>query len=75
MRDDGLMDLLVRPISPFEERLWALLEEGGDRIPLVTMGEARAAMLLLQLLGSGDGAGSDQAYQLASALARRLPDE
>ncbi|NUS89383.1 MAG: hypothetical protein HOY75_43460 [Streptomyces sp.] len=55
--------------------LWDLLESGGERIPLLTVPEARAAMLLLQVLASGDGVGHEQALTLVGRISRRLPEE
>ena len=37
--------------------------------------EARAAMLMLQVLTSGDGVGPEQALALAGRIPRRLPEE
>lgn len=56
-----------------EERLRALVEPQEERLPLLTLGEARAAVELLQLLSLGDGEGSEVAYELAGRLGRRLP--
>ncbi|MER8158138.1 hypothetical protein [Streptomyces sp. NPDC094472] len=60
-------------MSDMETRLWALIEGKEERLPLLTLGEAQATVELLQLLSSGDGEGSDVAYDLAGKLARRLP--
>ncbi|URN11334.1 hypothetical protein LUW77_03315 [Streptomyces radiopugnans] len=59
----------------FEHRLWTLIDEPGERMPLLSANEARAAMELLRLLSLGDGVGSDVARQIASEIARRLPAE
>lgn len=58
-----------------ELRLWALIEDPSERVPLLTLNETRAAMQLLQVLALGDGFGSDIAHQLAASIARRLPSE
>lgn len=58
-----------------DARLWALVESREHRLPLLTLGEARAVVELLQILSCGDGEGSEVAYQLAGSLARRLPAE
>lgn len=57
-----------------DERLWALVKDGKDRVPLLTPGEADAAMRLLWLLSRGDGEGSDVAYHLAEVLEFRLDE-
>ncbi|MBP8538571.1 hypothetical protein [Streptomyces sp. MK37H] len=56
-----------------EAQLWEQIEDQGEREPLITRGEARAAVALLQLLGERGGPGADVAAELAAALARRLP--
>ncbi|MFI2078541.1 hypothetical protein [Streptomyces triculaminicus] len=56
-------------------RLWALIEDQADRQPLVTLGEARAVVALLQVLAAGDSAEAELADELAGRLARRLPAE
>ncbi|WP_438489531.1 hypothetical protein [Streptomyces sp. S186] len=48
-------------------------EVDEQRLPLLTLGEARAAVELLQLLATGDGEGAFAARHLAGNLARRLP--
>jgi hypothetical protein len=53
--------------------LWDLLEKGGDRVALLNLNEARAAMKLLQVLALGDGVGHEQALALAGRISRRLP--
>ncbi|MEE4598247.1 hypothetical protein V2J94_41500 [Streptomyces sp. DSM 41524] len=58
-----------------EARLWALIEEPGEREPLITRGEARAAVQLLQYLAEQSGPGADVAAELAGALAQRVPAE
>ncbi|MEV8548350.1 hypothetical protein AB0L04_00645 [Streptomyces glaucescens] len=72
-RDD--LPIVSPPESQLDHDLWDLLEEGGERVPLLNVNEARAAMLMLQVLASGDGAGHEQALALAGRLSRRLPDE
>lgn len=54
--------------------VWELLERPGDRVPLVTEGEARAAAELLRLLEEHEGAEvREAATELRRRLARRLP--
>ncbi|MDN3056898.1 hypothetical protein PH213_20555 [Streptomyces sp. SRF1] len=52
-----------------EAQIWEQLEHRGEREPLITPGEARAAIPLLRREGS------DAAAELAARLARRLPAE
>lgn len=61
------------PVEPLDYDLWDLLEKGGDRVALLNENEARAAMLMLQVLASGDGVGHEQALDLAGRISRRLP--
>ena len=63
------------PEEPLDWELWDLLEKGGERVPLLNVSEARAAMKLLQVLALGDGVGHEQALALAGRLDRRLPDD
>ncbi|MEU1800867.1 hypothetical protein [Streptomyces sp. NPDC019937] len=58
-----------------EARLWALMEEPGEREPLVTRGEARAAVALMQLLGEHGGELAAAADELAARIGRRLSAE
>ncbi|MGW3570164.1 hypothetical protein ACWDSL_40935 [Streptomyces sp. NPDC000941] len=53
-----------------EAQLWQLIENQGEREPLITRGEAQAVVEMLQLLGEQ---GTDVANELATRLARRLP--
>ncbi|MER5973335.1 hypothetical protein ABT112_27020 [Streptomyces sp. NPDC002055] len=46
-----------------------------ERLPLITLREARAAVELLQLLCAQGGEAADVAGDLAAALARRLPSD
>lgn len=57
-------------MSDVAARLWALVETPGEREPLITRGEARAAVELLRLYGEQ---GADVAAELADRIARRLP--
>jgi hypothetical protein len=59
-------------VTAEEERLWALVKSGNDRPPLLSRGEAEAAMALLRLLSFGDGEGAEVAYHLAEVLEHRL---
>ncbi|MFI0776348.1 hypothetical protein [Streptomyces sp. NPDC021212] len=52
-----------------ETQLWTLIGDQGEREPLITPGEARAAVQLLRREGS------PVADELAVRLARRLPAE
>ncbi|MEU1373002.1 hypothetical protein ABZ442_04970 [Streptomyces triculaminicus] len=56
-------------------RLWALIDDQDDRLPLVTLGEARAVVALLQALAAGGGPDTGLADELAARFARRLPAE
>ncbi|MEU5608428.1 hypothetical protein AB0H03_06670 [Streptomyces sparsogenes] len=58
-----------------EARLWALIEDQGEREPLITRGEMQAVVQLLRRLGEQGGEGADVAAELAARLARRLPTE
>lgn len=58
-----------------EARLWAQIGDQGERLPLLTLGEARAVLQLLQQLAEQHGGGADAAAELVGALARRLPAE
>ncbi|MFD0169234.1 hypothetical protein ACFVJH_34670 [Streptomyces decoyicus] len=66
-------------MSDIDDRLLALVDSVVDcdeqRLPLLTLREARAAVELLQLLGSGGGEGAYAARHLAGNMARRLPPE
>ncbi|MFB7629626.1 hypothetical protein ACFC0M_01555 [Streptomyces sp. NPDC056149] len=46
-----------------------------ERLPLLTVREARAAIELLRLLAAGNGEGAHAARHLARNLVRRLPTE
>ncbi|WP_406220548.1 hypothetical protein [Streptomyces decoyicus] len=65
-------------MSDIDDRLLALVDSVVDcdeqRLPLL-LREARAAVELLQLLGSGGSEGAYAARHLAGNLARRLPAE
>jgi len=64
------------PDEPLDWQLWELLEQDpGPRVPLLTIREAKAAMLLLQVLALGDGVGHEQALALVGRIDRRLPDD
>lgn len=56
-----------------EARLWTLIEDQGEREPLITRGEAQAVVELLRQLGEQRGEGADVADELATRLAQRLP--
>lgn len=56
-------------------RLWALIDDQGERMPLSTLGEMRAVVDLLQDVGAGDGVEAEVAGELAGRFARRLPAE
>lgn len=72
MSADHLPGLQGQP--EFDARVWGLLGDyGGERLPLLTAAEAQAAVLLLQVLASGDGEGREAASDLVSRIARRLP--
>lgn len=69
------LPIVSPPECAFDYELWDLLEKGGERVPLLNENEARAAMLMLQVLASGDGVGHEQALALVGRISRRLPDE
>ncbi|MFH8574303.1 hypothetical protein [Streptomyces sp. NPDC017993] len=66
-------------MSDLDDRLLSLVDTVVDadeqRLPLLTLREARAAVELLQLLARGEGNGSFAARHLAGNLARRLPTD
>ncbi|MEW1657642.1 MULTISPECIES: hypothetical protein [unclassified Streptomyces] len=66
-------------MSEMNDRLLSLVDGVVDldeeRLPLLTLREARAAIELLRLLASGNGEGSYAARHLARNLVRRLPTE
>jgi hypothetical protein len=51
-----------------------LLDVPGDRIPLLTAGEAHVVLRLLSPLVAGAGEGAEAAEELIMRLARRLPE-
>ncbi|KOT49931.1 MULTISPECIES: hypothetical protein [Streptomyces] len=55
--------------------LRAEIDAEGPRLPLVTAGEARAAVALLAHYGQGDGEAAYTARCWAAAVARRLAAE
>jgi len=63
------------PKSELEERLFDLLDSEDDRLPLISVREARAVVMLLQIIAQSDGDGHDAAYRLASRITHRLPPE
>jgi hypothetical protein len=50
-----------------------LLDAPGDRMPLLTVGEAHAVLRLLRPLADGDGVEADAADELIVRLAQRVP--
>ncbi|RXS84194.1 hypothetical protein EST92_11590 [Streptomyces sp. TM32] len=62
-----------------DDRLLGMIDNVGDvdeeRMPLLTLREAQAAVELLQLLTDSNGDGAFAARHLAGNLARRLPAE
>ncbi|MFF5668858.1 hypothetical protein ACFY8S_01760 [Streptomyces hygroscopicus] len=58
-----------------EAQLWQLIEDQGERVPLITRGEARAVVQLLQHLAEQRGELAVIAAEMAGGLARRLPAE
>jgi hypothetical protein len=51
-----------------------LLDAPGDRIPLLTAGEAHVVLRLLSPLAEGADDGAEAAEELIMRLARRLPE-
>ncbi|MFJ5588348.1 hypothetical protein ACIQCG_01195 [Streptomyces noursei] len=65
-------------MSGTDERLLEMADNVAapdNRLAVLTLGEARATMELLQTLGAAGGDGAAAARHLASKLARRLPSE
>lgn len=66
-------------MSELDEQLLDLVEGVVDvdeqRLSLLTLREAQAAVELLQLVADRDGEGAFAARHLAGSLARRLPAE
>ncbi|MEU0393840.1 hypothetical protein ABZ208_13855 [Streptomyces sp. NPDC006208] len=70
------LPIVSPPEDPLDYEIWDLLEKGGgERLPLLTANELKAAMRLLQVLALGDGLGHEQALALAGRISRRLPDD
>ncbi|WP_406369740.1 hypothetical protein OG788_07950 [Streptomyces sp. NBC_00647] len=59
-------------MEPGGEELSNLLDEPGELLPLLTVGEARALHYVAHLLGLGDAAGADAAREMETRLERRL---
>ncbi|MEU4168897.1 hypothetical protein AB0F46_18715 [Streptomyces sp. NPDC026665] len=59
-------------MEPGDEELSKLLDEPGELLPLLTLGEARALLFVAHLLGLGDAAASDAAREMEIRLERRL---
>lgn len=66
-------------MNEVDDRLLGLVDDVVDadeqRLPLLTLREARAAVELLRMLAAGNGEGAFAARHLAGNLARRLPAE
>ena len=60
-------------MSEIDERLWMQVEAEAERQPLLTLGEARAVVHLLEVFSHSDGEGAELARHLSGMLARRLP--
>ncbi|MFF4486242.1 hypothetical protein ACFY0F_07050 [Streptomyces sp. NPDC001544] len=69
------LPIVSPPECQLDRDLWELLEKGGERVALANEAEFRAAMLMLQVLASGDNVGHKQALALAGRISRRLPDD
>lgn len=50
-----------------------MIEDQAEQQPLLTLGEARAAVQLLQRLAEQDGELADVAAELVTRIGRRLP--
>ncbi|MFC7906442.1 hypothetical protein [Streptomyces nigra] len=59
-------------MEPGDEELSQLLDEPGELLPLLTLGEARSLAYVAHLLGSGDAAAAMAAQELEMRLERRL---
>ncbi|MET7725970.1 hypothetical protein [Streptomyces mirabilis] len=55
-------------MEPGDEELSALLNEGVELLPLLTLGEARALLYVAHLLGLGDAAAADAAREMETRL-------
>ncbi|MFV8127509.1 hypothetical protein [Streptomyces syringium] len=62
-------------MADLDDDLWVLLDDGAERLPLLSLAEARAAVVLLRRLGDTGGEGAEVAQHLVSALGRRMPAE
>lgn len=59
-------------MEPGDEELSGLLDEGGELLPLLTLGEARVLLHVAHLLGLGDAEAADAAREMETRLTRRL---
>jgi hypothetical protein len=59
-------------VEPGDEELSELLDEPGELLPLLTLGEARALHYVAHLLGLGDAAAAVAAQEMEMRLERRL---
>ncbi|WP_181647929.1 hypothetical protein [Streptomyces sp. WAC00263] len=55
-------------MEPAVEEPSALLDEGGELLPLLTLGEARALLYVAHLLGVGDAAAAEAAREMETRL-------
>ena len=56
---------LLSFVSEIGERLWVQVEEEAERQPLLTLGEARAVLHLLEVFSYSDGEGVEVARRSA----------
>jgi hypothetical protein len=66
------VDSRWQSMEPGDEELSQLLDEPGELLPLLTLGEARALHYVAHLLGLGDAAAADAAREMEIRLERRL---
>lgn len=59
-------------MEPIDVELSAALDEPGEMLPLMTLGELRVTRYVADTLGKGDGPGSAAARDLVARLDRRL---
>ncbi|MFE4671077.1 hypothetical protein ACWGNN_00815 [Streptomyces sp. NPDC055817] len=59
-------------MDDIDDKLSAVLDQGGPLVPLMTFAEARVARYALHLLGQGDGPASLAARDIVCRLDRRF---
>jgi hypothetical protein len=77
---DAVLRLLGGPSHQLDQagrqvpvpELSALMDEPGELLPLLTLGEGRTTLRVAHLLGLGDAEGADAAREMEMRLERRL---